>query len=570
MLRSIRFCFRSISITSLLMLLSSAGLAGPNPGKSTTGTIEPSTTTHGVEPTSTGAADSTTHIVEPTSSSHTSTAAPTSSSHTSTATPIPTGTPSPKPLATCEEYPATSRKKAICSLYDKFTPIRKGQWTPVITLQEDTLYIVDDESISVNAPFNIPKGSALLPSPNNPNLLEITFDPVTGSSDQCEFCVLVYGEGARVAGVRLDVSKGGPETFFRNGLLRSAPGKIKSIIYGETSASELSESVLIGDDECDSLIQQKHTGLQAVQFYSGNLLYANGSRNIIKVENSSDKPVSVPDKVIWQLEVRDSIHILDGSIASGPMQAGFAVTNLIPLISGNTVVYTPLSEPESFTRSGFYMLDVPRVNISGNFHAVSEIEYRRKEDAAEEFAWNHLTKTKAVSFSNSYIEGMTSVKGEDTKLDYGFANNKYYSDLNITLDEEAILRYPPGGWLFEGSALRLNGTLEEYEQSCKVQSIVSLGDMTGPEPGNGKSVKLEDILASCNSDCGWWSRSWEWGLPAAVATGVIVGWLTSKPVLFMIKKVINFFPWMFKKLGRGNTGGVNLSGSRESLLNSNK
>ena len=246
------------------------------------------------------------------------------------------------------------------------------------------------------------------------------------------------------------------------------------------------------------------------------------------------------------------------------MQAGLAVTNLIPRISGLTTVYEPLSDSEAYTRTGLYMLDVPRISVSGGRYAVSLEGYRRSEDAAEIYAWKNLDKTEALSFDNSYIKGMNSVLGEDSRLEYVRDDNWYYADLNLNLDEEDILRFTPDGWTFQGSALRVNGTSQEYEENPvgNVSAIIKMGEMTGPEPGNGTSLSLRDKLATCE-ECGWWDKHWKWAMPVTLVGGVVVGWASFKPLAIVVLK---FGRFVLKKLGRGGTLSRTIS-ETESLIN---
>lgn len=395
----------------------------------------------------------------------------------------------------CEKFPEGSRKKTICFNYDNNNKSIK----PVKTLpsadsklKPDTLYLVNNTS-ELTAPYKLPSGTSILPSPTTEEL-ELTFTG-HGTDGDCGPCAIKLGEGSRLAGlsVNMKVSHWKPTTQH---------GKEHAIFYGATSESEISESKIWGRSDFVDLIHQKQTVSEDKMLsYHRLAMYAEGSQNLIRVENTSTTAAKIPDDFTWNVDIVDVIGTLSGNIpSSAQQQTGFQINNLIANILKSSVFYDSLDSSKTFSRVGVLGIDTPHLYLFDVSYNVLKKGYDRDYDLEEAYE-NKLQKSMTVySDHNTYLD----IDDEDhflnsvtpaSALTYYLGENYRYSSVDVDNSAENIDRLTSNGGFYLGNAMKLESmcpvNASDYNPNAPYPAVN--GDLIVRGPSNATLESYSEL-----------------------------------------------------------------------------
>ena len=395
----------------------------------------------------------------------------------------------------CDDYPIGSRKGNICRSYPKDKVLTVETLPASKDLKTDTLYLVSGQS-TIETPYPLQTGTSVLPVPS---LNELVLTPTgSGTDDDCGLCVVKFAEGTRLAGLSVDINSSS---------WKPTPGKGKerAIFYGATSSSELSESTIWGRSDFVDLVHQYMTvDGQNMQSYHGLVLYAEGSQNLLRLENSdSTSAVSVPDTYSWHVDIVNSIGTLSGDIpSSATEQGGFVINNLVGTILSSSVFYTPLDASKTFRRYGLIATDTPELYVYRNSHKVTKENYSREQDFEEVYR-NKLQSGMAVfSDDNSYFEDgehYVNELSDPSKLDFYLGNNQEYVSSDVDTSPESISKLTRYGGFFLGNTQQLEHMCpvnpDNYNASDPYPVVNGLQIDFGPSNSTTK-----DFHAFCTSN----------------------------------------------------------------------
>lgn len=303
------------------------------------------------------------------SKSHSSTTTTHHSASTSVL-PSPSPAPTPEPLALCDDYSATSRKRAICDSYSENNAEVVSQLPKAADLKPGTLYIVTKATDSVAAPYVLPEGTSIIPAPKLVTTAEMA--PLTlsytgsGKNKDCDFCVVSLGEQSRIAGIRIDGSHADlmDDTDEGSG---HEPEKAKSLIYGQTTSSEISEVELKGAAGLDSLIFQRSVTDQdssTVQSYDTIYMDLNGADNGVRVDSSDGERVDSGknSQANWDVNAQNLKIKLSG-VPEGNIQSAIKMTNIRPMIGNSDINFDNNTAHAMHDRYGIYLHETPKASI---------------------------------------------------------------------------------------------------------------------------------------------------------------------------------------------------------------
>ena len=362
--------------------------------------------------------------------------------------------PSYSPL--CDQYPVSSDKSAICRSYPKDKVIPVIKLPHANDLKQDTLYLVSDDNIEVDAPYKLKPSVGVLPD----GISDLTLSPKgAGTDDDYGLCVMKFAEDTKVAGIKVDMVtsewEGTPGT-----------GKIRAIFCGSTSSSFFSESTIFGREDFTDLIHQyKTVNERTVQSYHRLNLYAEGSQNLIRVENAdSSSAVRKPEGsgTARHVEIVDCTGTLSGNIpSSAKEQAGFVINNLVPALYSSSVFYEPLDASQTFLRAGLIATDTPAFYIFRSQHLRTQEGDTREQDAEEIFRNNLHPEMKIYSDENRYFalkdqqDHYRNELNDQSKLTYYLGRNEQYESTDVDYSADDIPKLSRNGGFFLGNAMQL-------------------------------------------------------------------------------------------------------------------
>ena len=383
----------------------------------------------------------------------------------------------------CDDYPFASRKGNICKSYPKDKVLTVTTLPASKDLKTDTLYLVSGQS-TIETPYPLQTGTSILPIPS---LDELKLIPSgSGTDDDSGLCVVRFAEGARLAGLSVDLSSSS---------WKPTPGKgtDRAIFCGTSSSSELSESTIWGRSDFVDLIHQSMTvDGEKMQIYHGLKLYAEGSQNLLRVENSnSTSAVSIPSTYSWHVDILNSTGTLSGNIpSSAEEQGGFVINNLVAKIESSSVFYTPLDTSKTFHRYGLIATDTPELHVLKDSHKITAEGYSREQDVEEVYRNKLQSGMTILSDNNSYFkhgEHYLNELSAQSKLVFVLGNNLAYESTDVDTSPESIASLTKYGGFYLGNT-------QQLENMCPVNP--ENYNATNPYPAvNG----VEIVLGPSNS-----------------------------------------------------------------------
>lgn len=386
----------------------------------------------------------------------------------------------------CAGFPADSRKRTICQSYSKDNvETRNNLPRSASDLKSGMLYLIKNDS-EIDTPYALNPGVGILPTPTRQ---QITLTPAgDGTDDDCGLCVMKFAEGTKVAGlsINLNTSSWHPSP---------GHGTEKAIFYGSTSESEFSESVVWGRSDFADVIHQRQSIRDGkMQSYHRLILYAEGSQNLLRVDNTSSSAVKVPDTYTWHVDVVNVVGTLSGNIpSSAVMQGGININNLLATVQSSSVLYEPLADNQTFKRYGVIAKDTPELYLYSMSHKVTKEGYERNDDDdKEELFQSDLQKAMSVfSDDNSYLdtdEHYEDALADGSTLTYYLGKNMKYVSINVETSPQNITKLTKNGGIFYGNALQL-------EAMCPV--IPNNYNETNPYPAvNGEAITEGPVNAT--------------------------------------------------------------------------
>ena len=408
------------------------------------------------------------------------------------------GSGAPSNSTVCEDYPIDSRKRHICKSYPEDKVFTVATLPASKDLKEDSLYLLSGDG-GIEAPYQLKPGVGVLPTPD---MDKVVLTPSgSGTDDDCGLCVMKFAEGTQVAGLSVDISKSS---------WKPAPGKgkEKAIFYGSTSSCEFSESFVWGRSDFVDLVHQHMTvDGQKMQLYHKLVLYAEGSQNLLRVENSnSAAAVSIPEGYSWHVDIVNSVGTLSGNIpSSATEQAGFVITNLVGTLLSSSVFYEPLNASETFARYGLLATDTPALYVYRYSHKVTREGYNRALDTEEVYR-NKLQSTMSIfSNDNSYFAGSEHFINElkiPSQLVFYLGDNEEYESSDVDTSANNISKLTRNGGFFLGNTQQLEAMCPVIPDNYNASTPYSLvnGVQIFAGPGNA-TTKNFHAFCTTNALC---------------------------------------------------------------------
>ena len=359
----------------------------------------------------------------------------------------------------CDQYDTGTRKYAICKKYDRSKIKAVGSIPPGGYLEKDTLYIVNHYGgYFIDTPYIIPANTSIIPEQGG--ILEL-IPTGTGAGGSCAACVIQLSEGSAMAGIHLNI----PKSKWRP---TPGVGSEKSIIYGETSSSEFSESVIWGSPGFEHLIHQKTDAAEGkLQTYSGIRLFTEGASTGLYVERVLSPDMAAPNKHSRNVVLDKSVVVLSGTIpASTKRQVGVRLTKVNTFVTGVQVLFTPLAAGATFERRGVMAEDTAEISLTGITYRVTEKSQKRQKDVQEYFSSRYLSSMKVFSNNNIYIKNMKPYVNNVTPqkgLNYVLGNSHTSPDRNIPIDLKSINSLASVGGVMPGP---VNATITSFDDGC--------------------------------------------------------------------------------------------------------
>ena len=476
---------------------------------------------------------SSSHTVTPTSSSLHPSSSPTHST-TSSLSPTPSSspTPPPKPSLECALYSESGRKQEICDAYnsDNTFVVEHLPEKPA----KNSLYIVNSTHITVEAPYVVPPSTSILPAPalseDNIAPLNITAAAGTGSNDKCDHCLLILSEKSKVAGVTLKAWNIELEG------IGHTQEKERSLIYGETTDSEVSESVLEGNSHFTNVIHQKLTtdeDMDTAQRYFNIFVALNGSENGLLVENADGQPVEQSDdaqSTPWDLYTSAVVE-MSGSVSEGVnVQRALSFINIRPQIGQSSLIFGDnLPKNAMYERQAIYMKDTTRASLYLN-RPVSRLKEERVQDVQFFVEGENAKSIDIYTGGNSYswlATGFVAAVGDISTTLYKGPEVATIDlpAVNLT-DYQQLMSYSQSMGVYQGSVIELEAFFKRYSGGHFNASSPLI--MTKPVnmTGNFTVVDVTDPqtyknMCSSKPWYGHW-QTWATVCGASVGTGATV------------------------------------------------
>ena len=391
--------------------------------------------------------------------------------------------PPPSHSPHCDQYPVSSDKSTICRSYPKDKVIPRTKLPDANELEQDTLYLVSNGDI--DAPYKLKSGVGVLPD----GIPDLELDPSgSGTDDDYGLCVMKFAENTKVAGITVNMDSSAWEPT-------PGRGKIRAIFCGSTSSSFFSESTISGREDFTDLIHQyKIVDERTVQSYHRLNLYAEGSQNLIRVENADlSSAVRKPEGsgTARHVEIADCTGTLSGNISSSAKeQAGFVINNLVPSLYSSSVFYAPLGASKTFPRAGLIAIDTPSFYIFRDQHLVTTEGYSREQDVEEIFRNNLHSEMKIYSDENRYFalkvqqDHYRNELNDQSELTYYLGHNEQYESTDIDNSAENIPKLSRNGGFFLGNAMQLQAICSvnpgDYNATEPLPAVNGLQITAGP------------------------------------------------------------------------------------------
>ena len=408
---------------------------------------------------------------------------------------------SPAYNTVCDDYPFDSRKGSICRSYPK-DKVRPVATLPASKdLEPDTLYLLSADN-EIKAPYQLKNGVGILPTPDKGN---VTLTPSgSGTDDDCGLCVMKFAERTKVAGLSVNIGASSWKP-------KPGKGKEKAIFYGSTSSSEFSETTIWGRSDFVDLVHQYMTvSGQNMQSYHRLVLYAQGSQNLLRVENADNtSAVGTPDGGNRHVDIVNSIGTLSGDIPpSATEQGGFVINNLVAHLLSSSVFYHPLDAFVTFPRYGVIATDTPALYIYRNNHKVTQEGYSRAQDVEEIYRNNLQSDMSVFSDANSYLtqsDHYVNDLKDQSRLVYYLGDNEEYESTDVDTSAENITKLTRYGGFFLGNTQQLEAICpvnpDNYNASNPFPIVNGVRIELGPSNSTTKNFHDFCVANAQNTAC---------------------------------------------------------------------
>ena len=401
----------------------------------------------------------------------------------------------------CDDYPFDSRKGSICRSYPKDKVLTVAALPASNDLKLDTLYLLTADG-GIEAPYQLKSGVGILPTPSK---AEVALKPSgSGADDDCGLCVMKFAEGTKVAGLSVDIGESGWDPA-------PGKGKEKAIFYGSTSSSEFSETTIWGRSDFVDLVHQYMTvSGQNMQSYHRLVLYAQGSQNLLRVENAnSSSAVDVPSGARWHVDIVDSLGTLSGNIpSSATEQGGFVINNLVGTLLSSSIFYDPLDASVAFPRYGVIATDTPALYIYRDSHKVTKEGYSREQDVEEIYRNSLQSGMSVFSDANSYLSDSDHYVNDLTdqsKLVYYLGDNEEYKSIDVDTSAKNISMLTRNGGFFLGNTQQLEAICpvnpDNYNASNPFSVVNGVRIEFGPSNSTTKNFHDFCVANAQNTAC---------------------------------------------------------------------
>ena len=241
------------------------------------------------------------------------------------------------------------------------------------------------------------------------------------------------------------------------------------------------------------------------------VLYTNGSRYGIQVENMSSTGVSIPDKATRNVEVLGSIVVMSGTPTDKTLsQAGISLTNLLGYIGGSTVAFSPLPDTVKATRVGVKVVDTASLWLDKNVFALVSPTAHRTDDIQVSLAGDKNDRMTLFSDGNSFsalMQDYQNLFSVSSNLKFVGRGNYLYRDLSLVLDSETIAKLTSTGGVFLSTVLKLPAICSalnegDFNQTDPFAPTTVLGEAA---PMNATILSFEEMFANCEAknSCSW-------------------------------------------------------------------